>query len=353
MKDGSQYESIMNHSDSFYINSLITMYYPIMDIIRRICFDKEEIIELIQDEERLMSHPKIIAYYRSLEPTIFNVILSSYTRVCHDNVPFKSYKDAKNTFHRIFKGRYNRVREFEKSKYIISQKNGKYWVVLSKILNCDNLFDIDIYSKEDEVKGKYSEKLKKCFNTMYDIYQRELQIDSTVVPEIKDICYPLYPHNIRNECILKIVMKIVGGDRQKAHMMIDDIGTLMKQPEIIQHYRAKDERLEKSRLFGIIPMTYELKKKLFIRFSNWKVAENALYIGADTKYCPAYSYSDSTKSVYIVSKKKGKYWFVINSCLNDDTLFEVSIYASKHDINDEKYSAKLERCVALMYKNLN
>jgi hypothetical protein len=143
-------------------------------------------------------------------------------------------------------------------------------------------------------------------------------------------------------------MNIVNGDRKKALMMIDDIGTLMKQPEIIQYYRAKEERLEKSRLYGVIPRNYNCKKTLYKSFSDWQVAENALYVGADTKNSPAYLFSDSTKSVYIVSKKNGRYWFVINNCLNDDTLYEVSIYAPEQDINDEKYLTKLERCIASM-----
>jgi hypothetical protein len=143
-------------------------------------------------------------------------------------------------------------------------------------------------------------------------------------------------------------MNIVEGDRKKAFMMIDDIGTLMKQPEIIQYYHSKEERLRNSRLFGVIPRNYNCKKTLCKNFSDWQVAENALYVGADTKNSPAYIFSDSTKSVYIVSKKNGRYWFVINNCLNDDTLYEVSIYAPEQDINDEKYSVKLEKCIALM-----
>ncbi len=167
-------------------------------------------------------------------------------------------------------------------------------------------------------------------------------------PESRQVCYPNYYRNIRTKRIFKIVMYIVNGNIRKARIMLDDIATLMKQPEIIAHYRAKEERMEKSRLFGVIPRNYNCKKTLCKSFSDWQVAENALYVGADTKNSPAYLFSDSTKSVYIVSKKNGRYWFIINNCLNDNTLYEVSIYAPEQDINDEKYSAKLERCIASM-----
>ena len=178
--------------------------------------------------------------------------------------------------------------------------------------------------------------------------ESDLESDLESIPDSNQVHYPNYYRNIRTQRIFKIVMYIVGGNIRKAHIMLDDIVTLMKQPEIIAHYRTKEERLEKSRLYGVIPRNYDCKKTLYKSFSDWQVAENALYVGADTKNSPAYLFSDSTKLVYIVSKKNGRYWFVINNSLNDDTLYEISIYAPEQDINDEKYLAKLERCIASM-----
>ena len=290
------------------------------------CYECGE--EDVWEELASIIFPESVSDYIQKYREIESIVPNDAVMIDDSFINCDTYEIAKEVFGRVLCEKKNKSEEMPKA-YIVSQQDGRFWVVLSKVVNDPTTFKVSLFAKTDEVSKKY---LRRMFDD--NIYS----MDYLLHPED-------YPHDDYTEEESVIVSESVVQEPDIKCFHCEKM--LTDGQEYVDNgndycYSCADAVFYQEPE-SIVPTDAKLVDEYTFHpdcFESYEQATRALTYAV--KYRVVQELADS----YVVAHyrfKKYKWW-----CVLERDTFKLSLYANKDEVAMKYLRRQMEEVVDRM-----
>ncbi len=248
-----------------------------------------------------------------------------------ENIYCSTYDQAKETLTRALRKTESTVQDLPDA-YIVSQQNGRFWYMLSEVVNDPTTFNVSLYAKKDEVATKYLRRqFDDCIYVMdYFIHPEDYPHDGDDEEEEEESV--VVSESVVNEQVIKCVhCENILTDGQE---YIDN--------NLDYCYSCADAVFYQEPV-SIVPADAKLVDEYIFHpdcFESYEQAKHAL------NYAIKHRVVQELPESYVVAYyryKKNRWW-----CVLEKDTFKLSLYANKDEVAMKYLRRQMEEVVDRM-----
>ena len=253
------------------------------------------------------------------------ILIDSETMCC------TSFENAKETLNIGLSRKQPVIHDLDEI-YVVSQQNGRFWYVLSQVVDKPMMFKVALYAKKDEVAKKYLvRELEDCMYTIdYTLYPEDYQHDGqeevSVVESVSVVEEPIIKC-FHCEKELNDGQEYVDNNHDYCYSCADDL--FYQEP------------------VSIVPIDAKLIDECTFHpgsFESYEYAKHALI------FAIRHRVTQELPNSYVVAYyrfKKCRWWCVLEQMENDG--FKLSLYAPKDEVAMKYLRRQMEEVVDRMH----